>query len=236
MLADILHDPRWLTCDVALDLGRQVQPDLPRRLRRWRSHPSASAARPHPANRARHGARVPGHERALADTAVPVPRTFHLGTADSPLGAPFYVMERVLGHICRNELPAGYAEAPEDRRRIGEALVDVLAALHTVDPAAVGLAEFGRPAGFMERQLRRWSQQWEASKTDDLPALDALRDDLTTALPRSEPIAVVHGDFRLDNTILHPTEPGHDRRRARLGDEHARRSAGRSRRAAGVLE
>jgi aminoglycoside phosphotransferase (APT) family kinase protein len=145
---------------------------------------------------------------ALADTAVPVPRTFHLGAADGPLGAPFYVMERVVGHICRNALPPGYAEAPDDRRRLGEALVDVLADLHAVEPDEVGLAEFGRPAGFMERQLRRWSAQWEASKTADLPALDALRDDLVAALPEQQTSAVVHGDFRLDNTILHPTQPG----------------------------
>ena len=72
-------------------------------------------------------------------TTVPVPRTLYLGDADGPLGAPFYVMERVLGHICRNELPPGYADTPAQRRAIGEALVDTLAALHTVDPAAVGL-------------------------------------------------------------------------------------------------
>ena len=101
---------------------------------------------------------------ALEDTAVPVPRALHLGDADSPLGAPFYVMERVVGHICRNSLPAGYAETPEQRAAIGEGLVDVLADLHTIDPAEVGLAEFGRPAGFMERQLRRWSKQWEAHR------------------------------------------------------------------------
>jgi aminoglycoside phosphotransferase (APT) family kinase protein len=145
---------------------------------------------------------------ALADTGVPVPRTFHLGDAGSPLGAPFYVMERVVGHICRNALPPGYAETPDECRRVGEALVDVLADLHAVDPDRVGLGEFGRPAGFMERQLRRWSRQWEASKTADLPALDALRDDLVTALPEQRANAIVHGDFRLDNTILHPTEVG----------------------------
>jgi aminoglycoside phosphotransferase (APT) family kinase protein len=145
---------------------------------------------------------------ALANTAVPVPRTFHLGDAESPLGAPFYLMERVVGHICRNSLPPGYAESPEDRRRLGEALVDALGDLHAVEPGAVGLAEFGRPAGFMERQLRRWAKQWDASKTADLPALDSLRDDLVAALPDQRATAIVHGDFRLDNTILHPTEAG----------------------------
>jgi aminoglycoside phosphotransferase (APT) family kinase protein len=116
-------------------------------------------------------------------------------------------MERVVGHICRNALPPGYADTPEGRRGIGDALVDVLADLHMVDPASVGLAEFGRPAGFMERQLRRWSQQWDASKTDDLPMLDALRDDLAGSVPESQANGIVHGDYRLDNTILHPTSP-----------------------------
>ena len=165
---------------------------------------------------------------------MPVPRTFHLGGADSALGAPFYVMERVLGHICRNELPSGYAEAPEDRRQIGEALVDVLADLHAVDPDRSDWPS-SVAAGFMERQLRRWSQQWERSKIADLPALDALATTWET-LPVQRAVAIVHGDYRLDNTILHPTKPGHDRRGARLGDEHARRSARRSRRDAGVLE
>jgi aminoglycoside phosphotransferase (APT) family kinase protein len=147
----------------------------------------------------------------------------HLGEADSVLGAPFYVMERVVGHICRNALPAGYAETPEARCAIGEALVDVLADLHTVDPALVGLEGFGRPAGFMERQLRRWSKQWEASRTDELPALDALRADLERQLPRERVHSIVHGDYRLDNAIVSADDPGHlqavlDWEMATLGD------------------
>jgi aminoglycoside phosphotransferase (APT) family kinase protein len=117
-------------------------------------------------------------------------------------------MERVVGHVCRNALPPGYAEAPASRAAIGAALVDVLADLHTVDPQAVGLEDFGRPAGFMERQLRRWSNQWEASKASDLAALDQLRDELVRRLPPQRAEAIVHGDYRLDNTVLHPTAPG----------------------------
>jgi aminoglycoside phosphotransferase (APT) family kinase protein len=207
LLADILHDPRWLTCDVGLISGGKSNLTY-----RVASDAGEVILRRPPLGHILPTAHDMEREyrvmTALAPTAVPLPRTFHLADAENPLGAPFYVMERVIGHICRNALPPGYAEAPEDRRRIGDALVDVLADLHTVDPADVGLAEFGRPAGFMERQLRRWSQQWEASKTDDLPALDALRDDLSDALPQQRTNAVVHGDFRLDNTILHPTEPG----------------------------
>jgi aminoglycoside phosphotransferase (APT) family kinase protein len=207
MLADILHEPRWLNCDVALVSGGKSNLTY-----RVACDAGEVILRRPPLGHILPTAHDMGREyrviTALADTAVPVPRTFHLGAADGPLGAPFYVMERVVGHICRNALPPGYAEAPDDRRRLGEALVDVLADLHAVEPDEVGLAEFGRPAGFMERQLRRWSAQWEASKTADLPALDALRDDLVAALPEQQTSAVVHGDFRLDNTILHPTQPG----------------------------
>jgi aminoglycoside phosphotransferase (APT) family kinase protein len=207
MLVEILHDPRWLGCDVALisggksNLTYRIACDAGEVILR---RPPLGHLLPTAHDMAREYRVM----TALADTGVPVPRTFHLGDVDSPLGAPFYVMERVLGHICRNALPPAYAEAPDDRRRVGEALVDVLADLHTVDPGEVGLGEFGHPAGFMERQLRRWSQQWEASKTADLPALDTLRDDLVAALPEQRASTIVHGDYRLDNTILHPTLVG----------------------------
>jgi aminoglycoside phosphotransferase (APT) family kinase protein len=147
-------------------------------------------------------------QSALAGTGVPVPRTLYLASPDSVLGAPFYLMERVVGHVCRNDLPPGYADTPADRAAIGDALIATLARLHATDPAAVGLADFGRPEGFLERQLRRWSRQWENSKSADLPELDALRDQLAGSLPAQRPPAIVHGDFRLDNTMLHPTRPG----------------------------
>lgn len=205
MLADILHDARWRDCDVALISGGKSNLTY-----RVACDAGEVILRRPPLGNILPTAHDMGREyrvmTALADTVVPVPRTLYLGGLDSPLGAPFYLMERVVGHICRNALPPGYAETPDDRRRIGAALVDVLADLHAVDPERVGLAEFGRPAGFMERQLRRWSQQWEASKTADLPALDLLRDDLVAALPEPRAGAIIHGDYRLDNTILHPTE------------------------------
>ena len=207
LLADVLHDPRWLHCDVALISGGKSNLTY-----RVACDAGEVILRRPPLGHILPTAHDMGREyrvmTALADTAVPVPKTFHLGDAESPLGAPFYLMERVVGHICRNALPPGYAERPDECRKIGEALVDVLADLHMVDPGSIGLAEFGRPAGFMERQLRRWSQQWEASKSADLPALDALRDDLVATLPEQRASAIVHGDYRLDNTILHPTEVG----------------------------
>jgi aminoglycoside phosphotransferase (APT) family kinase protein len=207
LLADVLHDDRWLVCDIALvsggksNLTYRVACDAGEVILR---RPPLGHILPTAHDMVREHRVL----TALEPTTVPVPRTLYLGDADSPLGSPFYVMERVVGHICRNAMPAGYAETPEQRAAIGEALVDVLADLHTVDPAAVGLAEFGRPNGFMERQLRRWSKQWEATKVVDLPALDTLRDDLVRTLPAQPVASIVHGDYRLDNTILHPTRPG----------------------------
>jgi aminoglycoside phosphotransferase (APT) family kinase protein len=207
LLAEVLHDPRWLGCDVALISGGKSNLTY-----RVASDAGEVILRRPPLGNILPTAHDMVREHrvlsALDGTAVPVPRTLYLGDADSGLGAPFYVMERVVGHICRNELPPGYVDAAQDREAIGQALVDVLANLHTVDPADVGLAEFGRPPGFMERQLRRWSQQWEASRTEDLPALDALRDALVRTLPEQRASSIVHGDYRLDNTVLHPTKPG----------------------------
>jgi aminoglycoside phosphotransferase (APT) family kinase protein len=204
LLADVLHDARWRDCDVALigggksNLTYRVGCDAGEVILR---RPPLGNILPTAHDMLREYTVL----TALDGTAVPVPRTLYFG---DELGTPFYVMERVLGHICRNMLPDAYADVPEDRQAIGEALVDVLAALHTVDPADVGLGEFGRPAGFMARQLRRWSQQWEASRVDAMPALDALRDDLVRTLPRERVHTIVHGDFRLDNTVLHATRPG----------------------------
>jgi len=144
---------------------------------------------------------------ALADTEVPVPDAIHLCRDESVLGAPFYVMERLHGHILRNDFPPGYADTPELKRQIGEAVVDTLAKIHAVDYDAVGLSGFGHPDGFMARQVRRWKQQWERSVTRPLPMMDELIGKLEAKLPTSPPPTIVHGDFRVDNTILHPDEP-----------------------------
>ena len=207
LLAGVLHDPRWTECDVALisggksNLTYRVACDAGEVVLR---RPPLGHVLPTAHDMVREHRVL----QALDGTAVPVPRVLHLGSADGPLGVDFYVMERVLGHVCRNALPPGYADGPEARAAIGAALVDVLAELHRVDPAAVGLQGFGRPAGFVERQLRRWSKQWDATKTGELPALDELRDELVRTLPPQRAATIVHGDYRLDNTILHPTLPG----------------------------
>jgi aminoglycoside phosphotransferase (APT) family kinase protein len=145
---------------------------------------------------------------ALAGTAVPVPRTLHLCTDTSVLGAPFYVMERVVGvHVVR-ELPPGYADEPAQRRAIADGLIDVLGELHAVDPAAVGLADFGRPEGFLQRQVRRWTTQWEATRDTDRPELDALAARLAATVPVTRRTGITHGDYRLDNCLLDPEAPG----------------------------
>ncbi|MFE6051575.1 phosphotransferase family protein [Kitasatospora sp. NPDC056446] len=138
---------------------------------------------------------------ALRDTGVPVPRTFLLDPGADTLGAPWYLMEHVPGTAHRDAAPL--AALGEQRvHALGNTLVDTLAALHRIDPAAVGLADFGRPDGYLERQLRRWSQQLAASRSRDLPAMDRLHALLVERLPVSPAPALVHGDYRLDNVLV----------------------------------
>ncbi|MFF4405000.1 phosphotransferase family protein [Streptomyces sp. NPDC001404] len=144
---------------------------------------------------------------ALRPTAVPVPRTFGLCEDPAVLGAPFYVMELVEGVTFRNDAELAPLGPPE-ARRTAFALVDALAALHAVDPARAGLADFGRPEGFMARQVRRWRRQWEASRTRDVPGADALNDRLAASCPVDGTASLVHGDYKLDNVLLDPADPG----------------------------
>jgi aminoglycoside phosphotransferase (APT) family kinase protein len=206
-LAEVLHDSRWQRCDVALIAGGKSNLTY-----RVASDAGEVVLRRPPLGHvlptAHDMAREYRVQTALAVTDTPVPRTLWFEGADGVLEAPFYVMERVVGHVCRNSLPTGYADSPEERHRIATALVDTLAGLHTIEPDAVGLGDFGRPEGFMERQLRRWTEQFEASKTGDVPAVDALRQALAAAQPPQRHASIVHGDYRLDNTVLHPTRPG----------------------------
>jgi aminoglycoside phosphotransferase (APT) family kinase protein len=144
---------------------------------------------------------------ALAGTGVPVPRTYALCEDVEVNGAPFYVMEKVEGIIYRDG--ASLTGVDNDAaRRLSEELVDVLARIHTVDYEQVGLGEFGHPDGFLERQIRRWGQQWERSKTRELPGVDEIARRLRAALPESGPPTIVHGDYRLDNTMMATDDPG----------------------------
>jgi len=142
---------------------------------------------------------------ALQPTDVPVPATYGLCADDSVLGAPFYLMARVEGRPYRfvdDVVPLGR----ERTRAISAALVDTLVALHAVDPAAVGLADFGRPEGFLARQVSRWKKQLDASHTRDLPAADELHARLLADIPAESRTGIVHGDYRLDNVLVDDTD------------------------------
>ncbi|HEX6539879.1 MAG TPA: phosphotransferase family protein [Candidatus Dormibacteraeota bacterium] len=144
---------------------------------------------------------------ALAETRIPVPRVLAYCDDDSVLGTPFYVMAYVDGRVVRDSLPAEFPDTAATRRAMSAALVDSLVALHDIDPAAVGLGDFGHPEGFLARQVRRWWQQWEASATRELPAMDELHRRLEATLPAQSAAGIVHGDYRLDNVMFAPTDP-----------------------------
>ncbi|MFM2182875.1 MAG: hypothetical protein RJB61_1169 [Actinomycetota bacterium] len=138
----------------------------------------------------------------LRHSAVPVPEA--LGLCDDPAvnDAPFYVMRFVDGHVIRDRAAAEAILSPERRRHAAESLVDTLAAIHAVDLDAAGLADLGRHDGYIARQLARWYAQWNDQHTADLPAVHRVHDALAARIPRQGPATVVHGDYRLDNTIL----------------------------------
>lgn len=142
---------------------------------------------------------------ALRDTDVPVPRTYFLCEDESILGTAFFIMDKVPGRVIEDptmpEFPAS------DRHAIYDDLLRVLAALHGVDYEAVGLGDFGRHGNYYERQISRWSKQYVASQTEEIPAMNALMEWLPANVPQDPKTVLVHGDYRLGNTIVHPTEP-----------------------------
>jgi aminoglycoside phosphotransferase (APT) family kinase protein len=140
---------------------------------------------------------------ALHPTGFPVPVPLHLCTDPDVLGAPFYLMSYVDGVVLRGG-PEIEALSQVTAARTGDLLVRTLADLHGLDPAAVGLGDFGRPDGYLERQVRRWYDQWERSKTRDLPTLDEAAAALRRGLPTPVRSSIVHGDFRLDNVLVDP--------------------------------
>ncbi|MER8463573.1 phosphotransferase family protein [Mesorhizobium sp. M1409] len=145
--------------------------------------------------------------KALAGTAVPVPRMLHLSDEDSPIGRMFYVMDFVDGRIFWDPaLPE--ARDNDERAAIYDALNDTLAALHDVDVEAVGLGDFGRPGNYFERQLARWTSQYRASETGTVADMDRLIAWLETRMPEDDGrVSLVHGDYRLDNLIFAPDRP-----------------------------
>jgi aminoglycoside phosphotransferase (APT) family kinase protein len=149
-------------------------------------------------------ARVQG---ALAQTSVSVAPIVLVEDSVDLIGARFYVMEKVDGLVIRDEVPAGYADSAADRIAMADALVDTLVELHAVDPAAVGLADYGRPDGYLARQVRRWSDQWQRSKTHDVAPVKELARRLATVEFASPGPAIVHGDYRLDNCLMDVASP-----------------------------
>ncbi|HEY3682174.1 MAG TPA: phosphotransferase family protein [Streptosporangiaceae bacterium] len=144
---------------------------------------------------------------ALHGTAVPVPETYVLCADESVLGAPFYLMSHVPGVVYRTGADlAGFSAA--DGRAVSTALVDVLAALHSVRPDDVGLVGFGRPEGYLERQVRRWTKQLAASRSRDLPGIEELAGRLAASVPSSARVALLHGDYKLDNVLVDAGDPG----------------------------
>ncbi|MFF0544994.1 phosphotransferase family protein [Nocardia thailandica] len=138
---------------------------------------------------------------ALAPTPVPVPVMYALCEDTEILGAPFYVMEHVEGVPYRSAAELA-ALGPARTTAISEGLVDTLADLHAVDPASVGLAGFGRPEGFLARQVGRWKKQLDASATRELPAAEELHARLAADVPPESAAGIVHGDYRLDNVLV----------------------------------
>jgi len=144
---------------------------------------------------------------ALRDTPVRVPRTLLCCEDEDVIGAPFYVMERVRGVVIRDELPGFLIE--EHRAQMGDELVDALVELHAIDLDTLDLDDFGRPTGYLERQLRRWTGQLELTLpfTRPLPDLERLGDWLRDNLPSSPPTTLVHGDYKLDNVMYASDTP-----------------------------
>ena len=142
---------------------------------------------------------------ALAPAGVPVPRTFCLSEDESVIGRAFYVMDYVAGRVLWEQSLPGMT--PGERAAIYDEMNRVIAHLHRVDYRDAGLADFGRPGNYLARQIDRWTKQYRASETERMTEMDRLIEWLPGAIPAGDETAVVHGDYRLDNLVFHPTEP-----------------------------
>jgi aminoglycoside phosphotransferase (APT) family kinase protein len=138
---------------------------------------------------------------ALVATAVPVPKPLAICLDPEITGAPFYAMEHVAGQVVDTERAAGELGI-DGRRNAGHSMAKTLAALHALEPEAVGLGDLGPQTSYAARQLRRWTRQWEASKTRDIPALNRLTEQLQAAMPPARETVIVHGDYSLTNVLL----------------------------------
>jgi aminoglycoside phosphotransferase (APT) family kinase protein len=144
--------------------------------------------------------------RALENTPARVPRVLAVGEDEQLIGAPFYVMEKIEGEVIVADVPAEL-DSPQLRWAIAEDLVAALAEIHAVDWREAGLEGFGKPTGYLERQLRRFGGLWEVNRTREIPTVERVGSWLAEHLPRSGPATIVHGDYRLGNTIFAPDPP-----------------------------
>lgn len=138
---------------------------------------------------------------ALADSPLPVPEVI-LCDAGDLLGVECYVMQKVTGQVIQEDLPPGYADSDAEKERLAHALIDTLAMLHKVDATRIGLGDFGRPDGYLLRQVVRWTGAWAQVKTHDVREVDLLSRALQASMPTSEQTSIVHGDFRIDNCLM----------------------------------
>ncbi len=151
------------------------------------------------------GGGAPETALRCADRRFPVPHMQLLCMDERVIGTPFYVMDFVEGRILWDPLLPG--RQPAERAAIFDETNRVIAALHSVDYAALGLADYGKPGQYIARQVARWTQQYRASETEPIEAMDKLIDWLPQHIPPGDETAIVHGDYRLDNVVFHPTEP-----------------------------
>src|SRR5208282_1907576 len=136
----------------------------------------------------------------------PAPEVLLYCDNDSILGAPFYVMEPIRGIILRKELPQGLDFSPQLAKRLKESFLDNLATLHGLDYAAVGLADLGKPQGYLERQVRGWIERYHGSKTHEIPEIEALSNWIQQRMPASGAAALIHNDYKYDNVVLDPND------------------------------
>jgi aminoglycoside phosphotransferase (APT) family kinase protein len=144
--------------------------------------------------------------RALEPTPVRAPRVLAVGDDESVLGVPFYVMEEMHGSVVTTDVPPA-VDTEEGRRRICEQLVDALVDVHAVDWRACGLEGYGKPTGYLERQMRRFTGLWEYNKTRELPVVEEVREWLAANMPESPESTIVHGDYRLGNVMVADSAP-----------------------------
>lgn len=124
----------------------------------------------------------------------------------SILNAPFYLMEPIRGAIVRRDPPLGMPFPPETARRLSEAFLDNLARLHSLDHAAIGLGDLGKPKGYLERQVRGWIERYHNSRTHHLPEVELISAWLTQRMPASHATALIHNDYKYDNVVLNPDD------------------------------